>query len=140
MFTLDPKLLADTHFVIHWPLCQVLLMDDSRYPWLILVPARAAIVEAFELSADDRAQLWHETLALGEFLKRQFQADKVNIGALGNVVSQLHVHVIARMSDDATFPAPVWGNGAAEPYQTSQLNPMLDDLRVRLAEITPCAA
>ncbi len=115
-FTLDERLAADTLPVAELPLSRVLLMNDARYPWVILVPRHASVSEVFELSPHDQQQLWHEATQLGDAMKTALGGDKVNIAALGNVVSQLHVHVVVRRHSDATWPAPVWGNGAAEPY------------------------
>ena len=137
MFELDPRLKADTHFILQWPLSQVLLMDDRRYPWLILVPARFNISEPFDLAAEEQALLSRETMVLGEFMKENFAADKVNIAALGNVVPQLHVHVIARFEDDDTFPSPVWGLGQAERYELSARASLVETLQARLKGIDP---
>lgn len=115
-FTLDERLAADTLPVADLPLCRVLLMNDARYPWVILVPRHAAISEVFELSGTDQQQLWREAALLGEAMKTALGGDKLNIAALGNAVSQLHVHVVIRRRTDATWPAPVWGNGSPEPY------------------------
>ncbi|MGE6608225.1 HIT domain-containing protein [Halomonas sp. NPDC076908] len=115
-FTLDERLSADTLPVADLPLCRVLLMNDARYPWVILVPRHASISEVFELSATDQEQLWREATDLGEAMKTALGGDKLNIATLGNVVSQLHVHVVVRRRTDATWPAPVWGNGSPEPY------------------------
>tara|TARA_R110000796_G_scaffold22765_3_gene65644 strand:- start:508 stop:927 length:420 start_codon:yes stop_codon:yes gene_type:complete len=115
-FELDERLTADTLPIADLPLSRVLLMNDARYPWVILVPRYGAISEVFELSLDDQQQLWREATQLGEAMKTALGGDKVNIAALGNVVNQLHVHVILRRHSDATWPAPVWGNGSPEPY------------------------
>lgn len=115
-FTLDERLAADTLPVADLPLCRVLLMNDARYPWAILVPRYASISEVFELSAADQQQLWREATGLGEAMMTALGGDKLNIATLGNVVSQLHVHVVIRRRTDAAWPAPVWGNGSAEPY------------------------
>lgn len=115
-FTLDERLSTDTLPVADLPLCRVLLMNDARYPWIILVPRYPSISEVFELSAADQQQLWREATQLGEAMKEALGGDKLNIATLGNVVSQLHVHVVVRRRTDATWPAPVWGNGSPEPY------------------------
>ena len=137
MFELDPRLKADTHFILQWPLSQILLMDDRRYPWLILVPTRLNVSEPFDLTYEEQALLSRETMALGELMKEHFAADKVNIAALGNVVPQLHVHVIARFEDDDTFPSPVWGLGHAERYELSARESLIDTLHARLRGIEP---
>lgn len=121
MFVLDERLKNDTCWLGDFPLCRVLLMNDSRYPWLILVPRQADISEVFQLSAPQQQTLWQETTQVAHALNTLFAADKMNIATLGNVVSQLHMHVVARMRNDAAWPAPVWGKGAAEPYSAVQI-------------------
>ncbi len=115
-FVLHPRLAADCLPVGDLELCQVLLMNDSRYPWLILVPRVADIREVFELTSAAQAQLWREVTATGQNLLAASGSTKLNIGALGNLVPQLHVHVIGRRADDAAWPAPVWGLGVATGY------------------------
>jgi diadenosine tetraphosphate (Ap4A) HIT family hydrolase len=115
-FLLDPRLQADTVFVADWPLSRVLLMDDARFPWIVLVPRRAAAVELFDLAAADRATLGEETVRAAQGLKRLTGCAKINVGALGNLVAQLHVHVVARNPGDVAWPGPVWGSGARQPY------------------------
>ncbi|WP_252106203.1 MULTISPECIES: HIT domain-containing protein [unclassified Halomonas] len=115
-FELDSRLAADTLSLADLPLCRALLMNDARYPWVILVPRRQGVREIFELSSDDQTQLHRETTALGQALHLAFQGDKLNVAALGNVVSQLHVHLVVRFEQDDAWPAPVWGKGEAEPY------------------------
>ncbi|HEY1708206.1 MAG TPA: HIT family protein [Rhizomicrobium sp.] len=128
-FALHERLSADTVFVADWPLSRVLLMNDARYPWLILVPRRAGIVELFELSADDRATLVEEIAKASGLLKTATHAAKINIGALGNLVPQLHIHIVARNPGDAAWPGPVWGNGAAVPYEDVALETTLALMR-----------
>lgn len=106
---LDPQLAADSLSLLSWPLCDVLLMDDAHYPWLILVPRIPYASELIDLPERDRMQLSTETDAAAHALRAVFSPDKLNIAALGNVVRQLHVHVIARFKADAAWPAPVWG-------------------------------
>lgn len=124
MFKLDERLFKDTVVLGDFTLCRVLFMNDSRYPWLILVPRRAGISELFELNMAEQQQLWQETSYVGQVLKDVFQADKINIATLGNVVKQLHMHIVVRMQDDAAWPAPVWGNGAAQGYTDEALAAM----------------
>ena len=127
-FELDPRLAADTFLIGETLLNQVLLMNDARYPWLILVPRRSDITEPFELSEADQAQLWQESMWLGQAMKAYFAANKMNIAALGNQVAQLHVHHIARFHTDDAWPGPVWGVGSAVPYQEAALDTLMDDL------------
>ena len=133
-FALDPRLAADTFVVGETPLSQVLLMNDARYPWLILVPWRCDITEPFELSEADQAQLWRESMRLGEAMKEHFAANKLNIAALGNQVAQLHVHHIARFHADDAWPGPVWGVGSAVPYSEAARNTLMNELRSLLKQ------
>ena len=115
-FELDPRLAADTHAVGDLPLCSVLMMDDARFPWLILVPRRPGASELTDLDAADAAALTGEIrLAIG-VVQALARPDKVNVAALGNVVAQLHVHVVARFRSDPAWPDPVWGRGERRPY------------------------
>lgn len=127
-FELDERLAADTSPIADLPLSRVLLMNDARYPWVILVPRYPSTSEVFELSAADQQQLWREATYLGKAMKTALGGDKLNIAALGNVVSQLHLHVVVRRHTDATWPAPVWGNGSPEPYDLDGLAQMRDQL------------
>lgn len=121
-FKLDPRLAHDTAHVTDWPLCGVHLMNDGRYPWLVLVPRKAGMVEPFDLTKADQATLWREVAHAARLLKETTQCRKVNIGALGNIVSQLHVHIVARNEGDAAWPGPVWGKGSAERFAADVLN------------------
>lgn len=127
-FALHPTLARDTVLVSQLPLCCVLLMKDRRFPWLILVPERDSVREIYELSEADRAELVEEIARVSEVLQQLFQPDKLNVGALGNVVPQLHVHVVARFATDPAWPGPVWGSGSAEPYAEAEL----EEIRGRL--------
>lgn len=129
MFELDPQLEADTFPVGITSLNRILLMNDSRFPWLILVPERPDITEPFELTDEDQRTLMQESMITGKSLKALFNAHKLNIAALGNQVSQLHIHHIARFRTDAAWPRPVWGVGAAEPYEAEALRERVALLR-----------
>ncbi|MGU3360675.1 HIT domain-containing protein [Methylobacterium sp. M6A4_1b] len=115
-FTLDPQLAADTVHVGDLALCSVLLMDDARFPWLILVPRRAGASELTDLSQADAQALMDEMRIATGVMLTLAKPDKVNVAALGNVVAQLHVHVIGRFRSDPAWPKPVWGIGTATPY------------------------
>ena len=115
-FTLDERLTRDTFVVGDWPLSRVLLMNDARWPWLILVARREGVLELTDLDQADQAQLIDEAARASAFLKIHTRADKINIGALGNVVRQFHLHVVARKVGDPAWPGPVWGQGVATPY------------------------
>ena len=128
-FALDPRLAADTHLVADYELCRVLLMDDARFPWVILVPRRAGLTELIELSRDEQHALLDEVNRVAHGLHLLLKPDKLNVAALGNVVPQLHVHVIARFRADAAWPRPVWGVGEREPYTADALARRLAALR-----------
>jgi diadenosine tetraphosphate (Ap4A) HIT family hydrolase len=134
MFTLHPQLAADTLLLGNFPLCTCRLMNDMHYPWLILVPQVADIREIYELGGRDQQQLLRESSWTAERLAKHFSADKINIGALGNMVSQLHIHHIARYRNDAAWPAPVWGKHPAEAYTDDTLAMMLGKLQAAFAE------
>jgi diadenosine tetraphosphate (Ap4A) HIT family hydrolase len=116
-FELHSRLAADCIRVGRLPLSLLLLLNDARYPWFILVPQRSGIGEIFQLPESDQCQLWRESANLSRNLMQSFHADKINIGALGNLVPQLHVHHIARFTSDPAWPGPVWGHSAPVPYE-----------------------
>ena len=132
MFTLDQRLQQDTLLLGDFPLCRLLLMNDANYPWFILVPRRDEVSELFQLDAQEQQQLWRESTELAEVLKDTFKADKMNVATLGNVVSQLHMHVIVRHKDDPAWPAPVWGKHPAKPYSDEQVSALRSKLRMVL--------
>lgn len=134
MFALDSRLEQDTLHMGDFPLCRLLLMNDASYPWFILVPRREEVSELFQLDAADQRSLWRETTLLAELLKDIFKADKMNVATLGNVVSQLHMHVIVRRRSDAAWPAPVWGKYPPEPYSAEQIAEIRSRLRLVLTE------
>lgn len=128
-FTLHPRLDADAFFVADWPLCRVLLMNDARYPWLILVPRRDGAVELMDLSAQDRAILMEEVARAGAFVRGRPGVAKMNLGALGNLVPQLHVHVLGRRPGDPAWPGPVWGHSPGVPYETTDRDALIATVR-----------
>ena len=128
-FTLHSRLEADTHFATDWPLCRVLVMNDARYPWLVLVPRREGVTEVTQLEPADRTQLMDEIARAGHFLQALPEVAKLNIGALGNKVPQLHVHVVGRHQGDPAWPGPVWGHSPAIPYDADALARMLSLVR-----------
>lgn len=118
---IDPRLTASSVAVCDLPLCRVRLQDDARWPWLVLIPRVAGVTEIEQLSADNRFRLVEEAVRAGEAVRAVGRAlgspvEKLNVGALGNVVPQLHVHVLGRRSGDPAWPGPVWGFGEARPY------------------------
>lgn len=120
-FELDQRLQNDTVLVCDLLLSRVLLMKDSRYPWLILVPRRAGKSEIHQLDADDRRQLLEESCRVSELMLELFDIEKMNVAVLGNIVAQLHVHHIGRRPGDPAWPGPVWGHSAAVPYTEQAL-------------------
>lgn len=131
-FILNEKLAGDTFFIKDLKLSRLLLMNDSRYPWLILVPRKSSVTdteqeiltpvtELFELSEQDLAELMSEISFYSRLLKEKFTAKKINVANLGNIVSQLHIHIIARNENDDSWPGAVWGNGSPLPYSPDQL-------------------
>jgi diadenosine tetraphosphate (Ap4A) HIT family hydrolase len=131
-FALDPQLLADTQPIGDLPFARVLLMNDARFPWLILVPRVAGLHELIELSSDDQKLLLDDINRAAHVLHAIEKPDKLNIAMLGNVVPQFHVHVIARFVRDAAWPKPVWGVGERTPYAAHELRRYADELAVAL--------
>ncbi|MBB6180446.1 HIT domain-containing protein [Pseudorhizobium flavum] len=127
-FTLDERLERDSELVTVLGLCQLRLMKDRRWPWLVLVPQREGISEIFELTPLDQTLLTFETNAVAAALKKATAARKINVGALGNVVAQLHVHIVARNEGDPNWPGPIWGHGTPEPYENGAENRLLQTL------------
>ena len=131
-FTLHAQLAADTFAVGEFELCSLLLMNDATYPWLILVPHVAAARELVDLDERQQSMLMREVTRCSHALQRLFAPDKLNVAALGNVVPQLHVHVIARHRGDPAWPAPIWGRVPAQPYERAAGEALLLRLRGEL--------
>lgn len=123
---LDERLAEDSYPVTELPLCQLRLMNDTRYPWLLLIPRRHGVSEVFDLDEADQQQLWREASRIGQALKEFLGGDKLNVASLGNVVSQLHVHLVIRRQSDEAWPAPVWGQGEPRRYDLDELAAMRD--------------
>ncbi|MFC5569338.1 HIT family protein [Lysobacter yangpyeongensis] len=130
---LHPQLAEDTHPVAHFPLCDLQLMDDANHPWLILVPRVENAVEWTDLDESQQAALTREIGRACRVLQAVFQPHKLNVAALGNLVPQLHVHVIARFREDIAWPRPVWGTATAQPYSPEELVRRIERLRAALA-------
>lgn len=131
-FQLDARLGADSVPVMWFGLCELRLMDDSRWLWLLLVPQRQGVEEIHDLTPLDQAMLTFETNMVAEGLKKATGCLKINTGALGNIVRQLHVHVIARSEGDPAWPGPVWGSGPREPYRSDDRQRLIDTVRAAL--------
>ena len=135
MTRLHPRLEQDCHYVSRLELCHLLLMNDSHYPWCILVPDREDITEIHQLDEADQQQLIRESSRLARGLTRLYRPDKLNIAAIGNLVPQLHVHHVVRYTGDPAWPAPVWGHGAAMPYSDMAARETITRLRNAIVEI-----
>jgi diadenosine tetraphosphate (Ap4A) HIT family hydrolase len=132
-FSLHPRLAADTAMIADWPLSRVLLMNDSRFPWLILVPRRDGLLDLADLDAETRGVLMGEigraATRLKEWAKAHGGCERINMGAIGNIVPQLHVHVVARAPGDSAWPGVVWGSGQNLPYGEEALQALVRDFR-----------
>ena len=131
-FVLHPQLAADTLLMGRLALCRLLLMNDATYPWLILVPERPGIEEIHELEPSDRRALIDEIALASRALNTIVDPDKLNVAAIGNVVPQLHVHVVARFRSDPVWPAPVWGRTPPYPYAAAAVESLRSQLRQQL--------
>jgi len=136
-FKADPAFDPGSVAVCDWPLCQVRLQDDARFPWLILIPRRAGLHELEDLTASERIQLMDEVVRAGDVVRMLAEAaqrpvQKLNVAALGNVTPQLHVHVVGRRQDDGLWPDPVWGRGSSLPYGAGALQAAAS--RIRLSQ------
>ena len=129
MFTLDPRLEKESLLIGEFELSRVLLMNDARYPWVILVPRVTGLTEVFDLTIEQQQQLMIESNGVASRLNTLVQADKMNVAALGNVVSQLHVHHVARFIQDDSWPAPVWGKGESIPYSKQESDAVIEQLK-----------
>lgn len=134
-FKADPAFDAGSVVACDWPLCQVRLQDDARYPWLILIPRRTGLHEIEDLTPAERAALMDEVVRAGDMVRAMGQAagrpvQKLNVAALGNVTAQLHIHVVGRRHDDGQWPDPVWGRGPATPYGANGLQAVVSRIRL----------
>ena len=126
MFELHPRLDADTLPVCRLELCEVRLMNDRRFPWLILVPQVDNLTELHQLDPSQQQLLLAESGRLGEILLAQSATTKLNLGALGNLVPQLHWHLVGRSPDDPCWPGPVWGCGSSQPYSGEEARKLVE--------------
>lgn len=134
-FRLDPRLHADSHALAEWPLCALRLMDDAQYPWLLLVPRITGARELIDLEPAQRRQLQVETDAAAQLLRDVFAPHKLNVAALGNVVEQLHVHVISRFREDPAWPRPVWGVAPMQRRSEAERGALIQRLQARLPQL-----
>jgi diadenosine tetraphosphate (Ap4A) HIT family hydrolase len=131
-FELDQRLAADTMPIAALALSDLRLMNDARFPWLILIPRRAAATELIDLDAADQARLIEEIAMTSRALRGATSCEKLNVGALGNIVRQLHIHVVARTADDPAWPGPVWGAGQAVAYRNEERHRLIGLIRAAL--------
>ncbi len=132
MFALHEALANDTVEIVRWPICRVLLMNDATYPWVILVPEREGAREFHDLTPQDQTALMAEITHASKAMQDAFSAPKMNVAALGNMVPQLHIHVIARFTDDPAWPGPVWGKVPVRRYEAAELESVLNKVRTVL--------
>lgn len=139
MYKLDPQLQQDTVRLGQFKLCDVLLMNDSQFPWVILVPRRGSTSELYQLSTEERYEQSDESAYVSQRLSDYFEADSMNIAALGNVVPQLHIHHVVRKESDPCWPKPIWGAIQAKPYSKEALEKMVDELTLLFSDkfVTP---
>ena len=131
-FQLHPRLKEDCIAVGRFDLCQLLMMNDSQYPWFILVPEKAGLTEIYQLGKAERQILTEESSYLAENLAALYQADKMNIAAIGNLVPQLHIHHVVRYQTDKAWPAPIWGKFTAVPYTQQHMEDTLAQVKQQL--------
>lgn len=135
MFQLHPRLAADTLPIARLELSELRLMNDSRFPWLILIPMRQEITEVYQLEHEDQQRLIEESSLLSQLLLEIFRPDKINIAALGNLVPQLHWHLVARSRKDPCWPGPVWGCGQSTPYTEQEQVTLIQQINERLPRL-----
>jgi diadenosine tetraphosphate (Ap4A) HIT family hydrolase len=135
MYQLHQRLQQDTFYLGQLTLCDVLLMNDARYPWVILVPRREDITEIHQLNEADQQQLMTESVFVAKQLSSLVSADKMNIAALGNVVSQLHIHHVARYQSDEAWPSPIWGKGDTVSYSPDEAKAVAEQLKMIFSEL-----
>ncbi|MCW8834014.1 MAG: HIT domain-containing protein [Colwellia sp.] len=134
-FTLHPQLVKDCFELADFPLCKLLLCNDSAYPWFILVPKVDDVTDIYQLDWQQQQQLLNESSMLSELLMQVFGGDKMNVAALGNVVEQLHVHHVVRFKADVSWPKPIWGQQALTPYLAEELERLKAKLLPKLSII-----
>ncbi len=138
-FQLHPQLAQDCFELTDLPLCKLLLCNDSAYPWFILVPRVDNVEDIYQLDWQQQQQFLNESSMLSELLMQEFSGQKMNVAALGNVVSQLHVHHVVRFKNDACWPKPIWGQQASTPYSSEQVQAIKAALVPKLNAIISAA-
>ena len=141
MFQLHPQLEKDGIVLGQFPLCLLLAINDSQYPWFVLVPQRENIKEVYELSETDQQQFHAESLAVSKAIMQEWQGDKLNVAALGNMVPQLHVHHIVRFKEDIAWPGPIWGQHPLVAYSTQERQALIQRVtQLALPDFTPASS
>ena len=131
--TVDTRIISSTCFVAELPLCNLYLQNESRFPWLVLVPRRENVSELIDLSMEDQQALTCEIAMVSQLMNAKYSPDKLNVANLGNIVKQLHIHVIARYEADSAWPGPVWGKfDAPLMYSSEDLEALAADIRTEL--------
>lgn len=136
-FYLHPQLAKDCIELTDFPLCKLLLSNDSAYPWFILVPRVCKVTDIYQLDWQQQQQLLNESSLLSELLMQVFDGDKMNVAALGNIVEQLHIHHVVRFKTDSSWPKPIWGQQPPTPYSKEALAKIKEKLLAKLAIIFP---
>ena len=134
-FELSPRLVADSIFVGEFSLTSLLMMNDSQFPWFVLVPRRINIKEAYQLNQSDYSVLWQESLQLSQLIMKHFKGDKLNVAAIGNIVSQFHLHHVIRYEKDICWPKPIWGQHSMIPIEPDKVKNCLIELVPKLEKI-----
>ena len=132
-FTLDQRLENDSVVIGDLTLCQLRLHKNGAFPWVMLIPKRDNIVEILDLTDDDQDILWNEIIFVSTIMKKLFKPTKLNVANLGNIVPQLHVHVVARYSDDKAWPGPIWNSGVKRDYELDEAEALIKQLKAAFA-------
>ena len=137
VWQLDPKIAADTYHVIDYPGLVILLMDDQRYPWFIIVPKKDKVKELIDLNEDEKKQIYRCIDLISNFLKLKYIDATINVAKIGNIVKQLHIHILARNENDLTWPNPVWGIGQPQKYKKNDAKILVEELKQYFTENYP---
>ena len=129
VWQLDPKIDADTYHVIDYPGLVILLMDDQRYPWFIIVPKKDKVKELIDLNEDEKKQIYRCIDLISNFLKLKYIDATINVAKIGNIVKQLHIHIVARYENDPSWPNPVWGVGQPQKYSKNDAEILIEEIK-----------
>jgi diadenosine tetraphosphate (Ap4A) HIT family hydrolase len=137
VWQLDPKIDADTYHVMDYPGLVVLLMDDARYPWFVIVPKKDEVTELIDLNENEKDQIYKYIDLISNFLKLKYIDATINVAKIGNIVKQLHIHIVARNENDLTWPNPVWGIGQSQKYKKNDAKIIIEELKQYFTENYP---